>query len=71
MNQNPIIHKFPNGYGASIIRGNKAHFELAVLKGSTICYDTPLTDNVLVGLTSQEILDTLDLIKQLPPCTKN
>ena len=44
---------FDNGYGASVIKspysygGNQDLYELAVIKDDAICYDTPITDDVL------------------------
>jgi hypothetical protein len=44
---------FPNGYTASIIRteysygGAQGRYELAVMRGGEIVYDTPLTEDVL------------------------
>lgn len=63
--------KFDNGYGASVITGciaycNEAQpYELAVLKHGELCYDTPITDDVLGYLTSNEVYDLLDKIEQL------
>ena len=63
--------KFDNGYEASVITGgiaycNKAQpYELAVLKHGELCYDTPITDDVLGYLTSNEVYDLLDKIEQL------
>lgn len=68
---------FPNGYGASIIRNHMSYghddglFELAVLTGtgendSELCYDTPITDDVLGHLTLEEVLENVDQIRDLP-----
>jgi len=71
--------RFPNGYGASIIRtpfsygGDDGLFELAVLKfGETdndfsLTYETPITDDVLGHLEFCEVVLTLNKIKNLPP----
>ena len=55
--------KYPNGYGASIIKrpfisygGERDLWELAVLKGNDLCYDTPITDDVLGWLTEEEVV---------------
>jgi hypothetical protein len=64
---------FPNGYGASVLRGGAAFgartfggtYELAVLKGEGLCYDTYLTDNVLNYQTEQQVSDALKAIQQL------
>lgn len=63
---------FPNGYGASVIKhdGSYGHqddlFELAVLKdGEGLCYDTPITGDVIGWLDNQEVLDLLKKISEL------
>jgi hypothetical protein len=66
---------FPNGYGASVLRGggigmfggrtSGGTYELAVLKGERLCYDTYLTDDVLNYQTEQQVNDTLNAIQQL------
>lgn len=63
--------EFDNGYGASVITGGMAYcndeqpYELAVLKHGELCYDTPITDDVIGYLTSDEVFDLLDRIEQL------
>lgn len=63
--------EFNNGYGASVITGGIAYcnkfqpYELAVLKHGELCYDTPITDDVIRYLTSNEVYDLLDRIEQL------
>ena len=65
------IAKFPNNYGASIIRhsfsyGNKLGlYELAVLKDGHICYDTTITDDVIGDLTEENVNNTLAKIALL------
>jgi hypothetical protein len=50
---------FGNGYGASVVRsaysygGRDGLYELAVLAGNTLCYDTPITDDVEGHLTPE------------------
>ena len=57
---------YPSGYGISIIPdvNNLELFEVAVLKGDKkncdLCYDTHLTDDVITGLTADEV----EMIKQ-------
>jgi hypothetical protein len=63
--------KFDNGYGASVITGGIAYcneaqpYELAVLRHGELCYDTPITDDVIGYLTSDEVYELLDRIEQL------
>lgn len=65
------IFSFKNGYGASVITGGIAYcnevqpYELAVLKDDDLCYDTPITDDVIGYLTSNEVYELLDRIEQL------
>jgi hypothetical protein len=66
---------FPNGYGVSIVQhdfsyGNEQGlWELAVLKGNEndwiLCYDTPITDNVLGDLTEEEANSIVDKVSSL------
>jgi hypothetical protein len=64
---------FPNGYGASVLRGDGTTFsrtaggtyELAVLKGDRLCYDTHITDDVLNWQTKEQINVALKSIQQL------
>lgn len=64
--------EFANGYGASVIQSGMSYgsdqglWELAVLKGDSITYDTPLTDDVLGYLSESDVADTLNAIELLP-----
>jgi len=68
-------HFFDNGYGVSVIRsshsygGSEGLYELAVLKGLEedweICYDTPITDDVIGNQSEQEIETLLQEVKNL------
>lgn len=66
------MYTFDNGYGASVIcsehsyGGSSGLFEVAVLKGDDICYDTPITNDVLGYLDHEGVLRTLEQIKALP-----
>lgn len=59
------IH-YPNGYGASIIKSSSSYggeldlWEVAVLKDDELCYDTPLTDDVVGYLTEEEVVAICD-----------
>ena len=71
-NAEQYIITFENGYGASIIRnemsygGSDGLFELAVVgKDGGLCYDTPITSDVIGHLTGKEVGKTLDAIKAL------
>ena len=73
------IYRFPNGYGASVVRhdhsygGKVGQFEVAVITftGSdpdkySLCYDTSVTNDVMVYLDHREVADALDAIQALP-----
>jgi hypothetical protein len=68
--------KFPNGYGASVIFSelinihDEGIFELAVLKKDDkgeweLCYDTPITGDVIPNLTPQGVEELLNRIEAL------
>lgn len=66
------IYLFTNGYGASVIRNSYSYgheyglYEIAVLRGNRLCYDTPITDNVIGYLTADEVAEHLRQIEELP-----
>ena len=71
------VHKFDNGYGASVISGGTYTYggdeglkELAVIKfydGDKwhLCYETEITDDVLGYLTDEDVSDLLVQIEAL------
>ncbi len=66
------LSAFPNGYTASVIRSTYSYggadglYEVAILHGDDLVYDTPVTDDVLGSLTEAEVADTLAAIAALP-----
>ncbi len=57
-----LCWSFPNGYGASLIchpmsYGGSAEF--AVLKEGDLCYDTPITNDVIPYVTVHEVASYL------------
>ena len=66
------VYKFENGYGASVVKhdvsygGRMGLYEIAVLdsKGD-LCYDTPITDDVVGFAGETTVYETLDRIKTL------
>jgi len=56
-----LLYKFDNGYGASVVKhdfsygGSKGLYEIAVLdEEGHLCYDTPITSDVIGHLTMGE-----------------
>lgn len=74
------LFRFDNGYGASVVRfwGSYGYaagkWELAVIRWEadsfgrrfTLCYDTPITDDVLGWLSEEEVAEKLGQIAALP-----
>ena len=70
------LYKFANGYGASVICHDGSYggpykkdgdnlWELAVLKGEDLCYDSSITDDVVGRLTMDEVNSYLEKIQAL------
>ena len=66
------VYEFENGYGASVVKhdysygGKKGKYELAVLdKNGDLCYDTPITSDVIGYLTMSEAEKVLINISHL------
>jgi hypothetical protein len=68
---------YENGYGVSVIKGfplasyspsaGEGVYELAVFHGGRLCYDTPITDNVLPGLSEESVTKYMQQVESLPP----
>ena len=63
---------FENGYGASVVRheysygGKDGLYELAVLNSDgELCYDTPVTNDVIGYLRPEDVTDVMAKIQQL------
>ena len=74
------VMEFENGYGVSIVCGAFAYcsprknlyaasmyekYEVAVLKDGELCYDTPITDDVLGYLTPEEVSSVMEQVQNL------
>ena len=63
--------QFDNGYEVSVVKspysygGDKGLYELAIFKDDEICYDTPITNDVLGYLTDKDVTEVLIKIQQL------
>lgn len=70
------IYLFANGYEASVIKNRYSYgheygpYELAVLKDGRLCYDTPITSDVIGYLTADEVTEYLQQIEKLPDLQK-
>lgn len=72
--ENGIVMRIPfeNGYTASLVRheqsygGSEGYWEIAVMVGDTIVYDTPVASDVLGWLTPPEVNVVLRRIEKLP-----
>ena len=68
-------HFFPNGYGVSVVQfpGSYGYdeglYEVAILKGLEedweICYDTPITDDIIGYQSMEDINNLLSQVKSL------
>ena len=63
--------EFANGYGISVITGEYAYsdeehpYEAAVLCGGAICYDTPITEDVVGHLDEEGVTQIMKQIQEL------
>lgn len=63
---------FPNGYTVSVVchsysyGGDAGLYELAVMRGGRIVYDTPITDDVLGHLTEDDVSAVMREVQELP-----
>lgn len=68
-------HFFPNGYGVSVVRFPGSYgcydglYEVAIIKGNEddfeLCYDTPITDDVLGHRDEIDIENILEEVEAL------
>lgn len=65
------VEYFDNGYGVSVIctpfsyGSREGLFELAVMRCGDLCYDTPITDDVLGHLTPDDVTALIERVKNL------
>ena len=63
--------KFDYGYEVSVVKsqysygGDTGLFELAVFKDGEICYDTPITNDVIGYLRPEDVTDVMEKIQKL------
>ena len=62
---------FENGYGVSVVKFDGSYgfkhglFELAVLKGDSICYSTEITGDVIGYLSQGDVTDLMAKVQSL------
>ncbi len=68
-----VREHFDNGYGVSVINGGGAYncgddeFELAIYdKDGELCYNTPITDDVIGHLSADEVSEIMTRVAALP-----
>lgn len=63
---------FGNGYGISVLFGSMFYsngidtYEVGILKDGALCYDTPITNDVIGYVTADEVTDIMRKIQELP-----
>jgi hypothetical protein len=63
--------QFDNGYEVSVVKsphsygGDKGLYELAIFKDGEICYDTPITDDVIGYLRPEDVTDVMERVEKL------
>ena len=62
---------FDNGYGVSVITGSmfytdaKGLYEVAVMHNGKLCYDTPITEDVIGHLDRKEVEEVMTQVQAL------
>lgn len=65
---------FENGYGVSVLLGSMFYsngidtYEVGILKNGSLCYDTPITNDVIGYITADEVNEIMRKIQELPIC---
>jgi hypothetical protein len=73
MNGVQVLFKFPNGYGASMVRsdytygGSEGLWEIAIMFEGDIVYDTPIASDVIGYLDNTAADRVLKNVEALPP----
>ena len=63
--------KLDNGYEVSVVQsphsygGDIGLYELAIFKDGEICYDTPITNDVIGYLRPEDVMDVIAKIEKL------
>ena len=64
------IEYFDNGYGIYVLHDGTSHYgndvyEVAVLKDGIFCFDTPITDLILVNQSIDQVNDVVKRVQEL------
>ena len=60
------IMDFDNGYGVSIVEHEHSYgLEVAIRKGDNLCYDTPITDDVIGYCSDEQVANIINKVAQL------
>ena len=65
------LMEFDNGYSVSVVCGSCFYsngidtYEVAVMLDGSICYDTPITSNVIPYLSAEEVTEVMCEIQNL------
>ena len=71
VNSKHAVMEFENGYGVSVIFGEQFYsngidtYEVAIIKDNHVCFDTPLTDNVLAYQNENEVTEIMRKVQEL------
>ena len=71
LNAKHAVINFDNGYGISVLFGTSFYsngintYESAALCNGVLCYDTPITDDVMGFLKKEEVSDMMKKIQEL------
>lgn len=63
------VMNFSNGYGVSVLLGLAFYsngvdtYEVAILKDGDVCYETPITDDVLSNQTEEEVTEVMERLQ--------
>lgn len=58
---------FSQDFGYGSYPDNDQQWEVAVLKGNKLCYETPITSDVLARQSDDDVSDVMKRIQELPP----
>ena len=69
-NSKHAVMDFENGYGVSVIFGERFYsngidtYEVAIIKDNHVCFDTPLTDTVLAYQNEDEVTEIMRKVQE-------